>query len=241
MSQRTVIERPPPPRPPRPLFLPIALGLMVVFVGIMVPLLNSEPEHEEEPAEPAAPEQATLTVRTVPEGATVFVGSESRGTSPLDLTLDVGETVTLRVEKEGFLQAERELTPEPGMAPLDVQLEAAPYVLAVAVTPEDAEPTIMVNGESPADPAAIALGAELTAPLEITIEARGFRPFVTMVDPSSFVAEAERRFHRLEVELESRRSGRRTPRTSSAAMSTAMTTMAAPTPEPPSSVPANPF
>lgn len=241
MSARTIIERPPPPRPPKPLFMPIALGLFVVMLGLLIPLMGSEPEVEETvDEEPPPPTEATVTVRSEPSGATVHIGEHSRGTTPLDLTLPLDAPVTLRVHKIGFVQVEHELTPELGMESIDLALAAAPYVLAIRGVPEDANASVVVNGETPADLEAIALGTELASDLEISVEARGYRPFATTVASAAFEAEPTRRFHALTVNLEPRRPVRRATMraTMSANMETAPAMEAAAVMR---AVPSNPF
>jgi hypothetical protein len=46
----------------------------------------------------------TLTVRTSPPGASVFVKDEKRGETPLDVVIEkTGEPVELRFEQEGYV------------------------------------------------------------------------------------------------------------------------------------------
>jgi hypothetical protein len=136
------------------------------------------------------------------------------------------------VSKEGFKAVEQEVTPEAGMEPIDLDLEAAPFVLSVSA-PEGA--TVTVNGEAVADPSAIELGESLEAAVVVEVTQRGFRPFNAEIGADAFESEDERRFHELEVgELE--RRGRRSPRPSPASMAPAQQEA-----EPEGPLPSNPF
>jgi hypothetical protein len=233
MARKKLPERPAAPSEPRSFLLPVSALLALLFVAVAYPALSAAEEEEPEQDEAASdePELATLTVRTVPEGATVTAGDEEC-TAPCDLELPADEELTLRVTKEGFKAVEQAVTPEAGMEPMDLELEAAPFVLSVAA-PEGA--TVTVNGEAVSDPSAIELGESLEGPVAIEVSQRGFRPFHAEVGADAFESEDERRFHQLEVgELE--RRGRRAPRPSPA-------TMAAPEEEaePEGPLPNNPF
>lgn len=229
MARKQLPERPAAPSEPRSFLFPVSALVALVFVAVAYPALSAA-EEEPEPEAPAGdePELATLTVRTVPEGANVAAGEEEC-TAPCDLELPAGEAQTVRVTKEGFKTVEQELTPEAGMEPVDLELEASPFVLSVAA-PEGA--TVTVNGEAVEDASAIELGEALEGPVTVEVSQRGFRPFQTQLAADVFESEDERRFHQLEVgELE--RRARRAPRPSPASM-------AAPA-EPEGPLPSNPF
>tara|TARA_B100001750_G_scaffold10041_1_gene7470 strand:- start:695 stop:1393 length:699 start_codon:yes stop_codon:yes gene_type:complete len=232
MARTKLPQRPGAPSEPRSFLLPVAALLALLFVGVAYPALSAA-EHEEEEAEaetPAEPDNATLTVRTTPEGATVRAGDEEC-TAPCDLELPADEELTVRITKEGFRAVEHELTPTAGMDPLDVNLEAAPFVLAVTA-PEGA--TVWVNGEEASDPSAIELGDALAQPVAVEVRQRGFRSYTTEVAADAFTAEDARRFHQVEVsELE--RAGRSPRRAAAPAAAPA------PAPEPEGPVPNNPF
>jgi len=234
MARKKLPERPMAPSEPRSFLLPVSALLAASFVAIAWPTLGAAEEEPGLETEAASdePELATLTVRTVPEGATVTAGAEEC-TAPCDLELPADEALTLRVIKEGFKAVEREVTPEAGVEPVDLELEVAPFVLSVTA-PEGA--TVTVNGEAVADPSAIELGETLAGAVAVEVRQRGFRPFNAEIAEGAFEAEDERRFHQVEVgELE--RVGRGSARPRPAA-----TTQAAPAPaEPSSPVPDNPF
>ena len=229
MARPKLPARPTAPSEPRSFLLPVSAVLALAFVAFAWPALSAAEEEETE-AEPASdePELATLTVRTVPEGATVSAGDQEC-TSPCDLELPAGDESTLRVTKDGFKAATRELTPEAGMEPVDLQLEASPFVLAVTA-PEGA--TVTVNGEPVEDPSAIELGESLEEAVAIEVSQRGYRSFETEVAADAFEAEDERRFHELTVNELERRTGSRRARPA---------TMQAEPEEPEGPVPSNPF
>ena len=234
-------QRPPPPKEPRSLFVPIALGVIALFAVVVVPVFTAEAEPEAEEAAAAEPEEVvvTLTVRTEPQGATVYVGDEEKGETPLDLEVPAEEELTLRIEREGFATVERTLTPELGMEPLDVALETAGYVLVLEGLPEGA--AVTVNDEAVEDPSEIELGESLEEAVAVAIEAEGYRPFTAEVGADAFEDEAGRKVHTLAVELSARpgraagsttRAAASTTRAASPTTATAMAPAPEPTPEP---------
>lgn len=196
-------KRPPPPQEPRSYLVPIAGAIFVTFVLVAYPTFTAMPAEAATPA-PAAPaeERVTVTLRTVPEGATVLRGDESLGTSPCDVELPAGEAVTLRLQREGFAALEHQLTPEVGMEPVDLTLDALPFVMSLRGVPEGA--TVTVGETSPSDVTNVNLGTALAAPVTVTVSARGFHDFETTVAAAAFVNEEARRFHALDITLERR-------------------------------------
>ena len=90
-----------------------------------------------------------------------------------------------------------------------------------------------VNGEEQADPSAVELGQRLEGPVSLQVRQRGFRPFESELAADVFEVESERRFHRVQVQLERLTVQRPRP---------ASTTPApVPAPEPEGPVPSNPF
>jgi len=234
MARKKLPERPAAPSEPRSFLFPVSALLALVFVAVAYPALSAAEEEETEQEEAGSDELelATLTVRTVPEGATVSAGDEEC-TAPCDLELPADEALSLRVTKEGFKVVEQEVTPEAGMEPMDLELEAAPFVLAVAA-PEGA--AVTVDGEPVEDPSAIELGESLEEAVAVEVTQRGFRPFRAEIAIDAFEGEDERRFHELEVgELE--RATRRAPRPSPAAAEPASEEEG----EPEGPLPSNPF
>lgn len=195
-------KRPPPPPEPRSFLLPIAAVVIGAFALVMVPVMTAEPVEAAEPAPPPAPENATLTLRSTPEGATVKNGDEVLGTTPCDVELPVGEAVTLSIHKDGFATLSHEVTPEAAMEPVDLSLEALPFVLALQGVPEGA--TVTVGETTPSDLANVTLGTALEAPVTVTVQARGFQTFTAEVAADAFTNEDARRFHAVEVTMERR-------------------------------------
>ena len=222
--------RPPAPKPPRSHLLPVSATLIALLLAVGLPSLRAASQEEPAAAQAPAsePEQVTMTVRTAPEGATVRVGQQSCQ-APCDLTVDAGESLMLSAANQGWKRLEQEVVPEPGMAPLELTLEALPFVLAVDA-PEGA--IVSVAGEPVENPRAIELGTTLQAPVAVEVRASGFRPYRAEVAVDSFTSEDERRSATLQVDLQ--RAARRSVRS------------AAPSPaeasgEPEGPVPSNPF
>ncbi len=185
------------------MLVPIAAVVIGAFALFAVPVFTAEPAEAEEPAATTPTEEkVTVTLRTSPEGATVKNGDDELGTTPCDVELTAGEAVTLRIEKPGFAALSHELTPEAAMEPLDLTLEALPFVLALRGVPEGA--TVKVGETTPSDLANVTLGTALEAPVAITVSARGFRDFETTVAADAFANEDARRFHTIDVTMERR-------------------------------------
>ncbi len=196
-------RRPPPPPEPRSYLFPIACVVLAVFALVAYPAFTAMPAEAAAPA-PATPaeEKVMVTLRTVPDGATVLRGDEELGTSPCDVELSAGEAVTLRLQKAGFAALEHELTPEVGMEPVDLTLEALPFVMSLRGVPEGA--AVKVGETAPSDVTNVTLGTALAAPVTVTVSARGFHDFETTVAADAFVNEDARRFHALDITLEPR-------------------------------------
>jgi TonB family protein len=110
---------------------------------------SPEPTPEETPTPetsttpPPATDEATLLVRSQPIGASVFVGSKKRGTTPLKLRLPAG-AASVRVEKEGYKPWKNDARLRSGETrTLDARLEplAAP-THAPTATPPPAKPAL---------------------------------------------------------------------------------------------------
>jgi hypothetical protein len=184
------------------MLVPIAAAVIGAFALFAVPVFTAEPAEAAAPAATPTEEKVTVTLRTSPEGAIVKHGDEELGTTPCDVELTAGEAVALRIEKPGFAALTHELTPEAAMEPVDLTLEALPFVLALRGVPEGA--TVKVGETTPSDLANVTLGTALEAPVAITVSARGFRDFETTVAADAFANEDARRFHAIDVTMERR-------------------------------------
>ncbi|MEM1418316.1 MAG: PEGA domain-containing protein [Myxococcota bacterium] len=203
-------NRPPPPREPKSLLLPIAAVVVGGFLAFAIPTFGQAPHEEEEPETEAAPEdvEVMVTVRSEPNTAFVRVDGVLKGETPCDLELEASREVEIKVEKPGYREVVQSITPEVGMEPLDVVLRAAQFAMAVEVDEEGA--TILLNGEEVEDPANIDLGEELPEELKIEVTKRGFASFETTLAASDFAPAEGKMFKRLSVTLERavrRRSG----------------------------------
>jgi serine/threonine-protein kinase len=62
---------------------------------------------------PALPAKVRISVDSRPPGATVFIGSEARGTTPVEVELDRGAArSSFRLELDGFVPAEESFVPD---------------------------------------------------------------------------------------------------------------------------------
>jgi TonB family protein len=127
------------------------------------PVAEATAEPAPEAAASASPGEATLQLRSQPEGATVFVGRKKRGVTPLRLRLPPG-SVSLRVEKDGYRPWTSDTRLKAGESrTLEARLEA---VAAAAPPPTAAPPP------PPAAPAVregdlVALTGDVTPPRKV--------------------------------------------------------------------------
>lgn len=185
VGERAVTTDPPPSSESRSMGLPLVIGLVaVVAVGYVVwnnmqPATPQEPVVAQEPPEPLVEEEGALEeeelaaageepveepavptvavpVEATPEGATITVDGEAAGTAPTELQLPIGREVTVAVDAEGYAEASQQVTAvEEGQEPLSFELEALPYRLSVATTPEGAR--VMAGGRRVTAPGEIDL------------------------------------------------------------------------------------
>jgi hypothetical protein len=119
----------------------IGAFLLCVAVFGAVALTSSKDE---------VPEDWTLEINAVPEGAEVFINNEKRGFSPLTVrNIEGDKTVRVRIEREGFKPMSRTiaLTKGGGMLPLHHSLEPETPTgnVIINVTPPHA--FVKVDGE----------------------------------------------------------------------------------------------
>lgn len=86
----------------------------------------------------ARPEPATLSLRTEPEGAAVYLDRKLLGPAPLDLTTQAG-THTLRIEMEGYVPVDTVLTLDAGAGLLTFPLRRATAPAVLTSEPAGAE------------------------------------------------------------------------------------------------------
>ncbi len=142
------------------------------------PAPESEPEPEPAPEAEPAPERdpvGALTLATVPEGATVTLGGEAVGTTPLRLDeLPSGRhTVTLELAGHEPLTLEAEVTDGETTAPGDIELRAFSGTLAVESGPAGA--AVRLNGED-AGTTPLLVESMPVGTYEVTVELDGYEP-----------------------------------------------------------------
>ncbi|HEY7841371.1 MAG TPA: PEGA domain-containing protein, partial [Gammaproteobacteria bacterium] len=93
------------------------------------------------------PADALVTLDSRPSRATVTVNGEYRGQTPLEISLEPGQFSKLRLFREGYRAAGRELTLASGeQRSLVVDLEAE--LVAVEFTAEPADAELIIDGQS---------------------------------------------------------------------------------------------
>lgn len=87
---------------------------------------------------------ATLAVETTPDGASVYINDDYKGTTPLTLTLEDG-TYDLKITKDGYETIQETITLYPGKTiTITRELKPLPATLTIKTTPEDV--SVYVNG-----------------------------------------------------------------------------------------------
>ena len=163
---------PPAPKPPprekrplqkRPLFMIGAAGVLLLIVFLIYLGTSGETTSPPDRGLSAAgadstAQTASLSIRTLPAEAVVFVDSQRVGSTPLiDLQVDVGARA-LRIEKAGFITLDTAIVVDTSQTPAftfalreeedtpeDVQ---EPEVMVLAVTSEPAGAEVLLDGQS---------------------------------------------------------------------------------------------
>lgn len=112
----------------RPWVMPAAVAGAAVLFGVIIGVVGPRSQPSSEPASsavPSAAQNAVLTIRTVPEDATVLLNGRQVLGNPPKLEVSAGSEHTLRVERSGFETDERRVRVEHDTT-LNVELEARP-------------------------------------------------------------------------------------------------------------------
>lgn len=158
-------------------------------------------EPRELPLVRLSPAPARVRVTSEPSGATVAVGGEFRGRTPVTLAIAPDQEVTLRLNKAGHRPATRELRLERAEERA-LALELTPVLGTIEVRATPADATLYVDGEArgPADQT-LSLPAK---PHVIEIRKPGYVTHRTRVTPKPGFAQAVR--VQLQSEAEARAS-----------------------------------
>ena len=136
-----------------------------------------------------APNDGTLAVTSRPGGATVTIGSEYRGTTPLELTVAPGAPLQLEVSLAGHSTFSTEVSVASGKSvQVRATLEKLTGQVIITSTPPGAE--IVVNG-SPRGRTEKTLELE-ASPHEIEVRLEGYVPYRTTLTPEPGLAQAVR-------------------------------------------------
>ncbi|WP_438016384.1 serine/threonine-protein kinase [Sorangium sp. So ce315] len=166
-------------RGPRRVVL-VAIALLSLIGGLAGAVLHARraPEAATAAIAPAPPAQVSVELRTNAEGARFTVD----GVALVDRTLRgrTGETKRVRIEAAGYTPVDKEVTLQPGRAPIDVLLQplpqaatpAPPAVEASAPVPPAVEAPVP-EPPAPAPPPKAAPSAKKTAPLPFAARPRG--------------------------------------------------------------------
>ncbi len=134
----------------------VGLGLVLLVGGY---LLLREPSRE-------------LSIDSQPSGAEVFLDGKALGRTPLRQVVVKGKVDLLRVEKPDFMPEEVHLRPED--REIGLNLEAAPFVVAVASEPPGAE--VFLDGTTKGHtPLSVEVPGDGTHQLRLTLE--GYQPW----------------------------------------------------------------
>jgi formylglycine-generating enzyme required for sulfatase activity len=130
--------------------------------------------------------RGTLSLESVPRGATVTVDGKFRGSAPMELSLSQQDTHTIKLSKAGYRSATRSVSVVAvSLKNITVRLKPEYGIVFLASAPADAE--LWVDGE-PAGAATRRL--ELTTvPHALEIRKPGFQSFATTVTPRAGVSQ----------------------------------------------------
>ncbi|MGE3629442.1 MAG: TIGR02266 family protein, partial [Sandaracinaceae bacterium] len=146
----------------------------------------------------------SVHVTTTPEGATVFVGEEEIGASPVDVDLPIGEAATVAATQDGYVRATQEVTAVEGdNDPVALTLERMPYVVIVTTEPDSARvaPPRGVTAEGNE----FTLQRPPTAALSFAATANGYARGTQSVEPDAFSVDGDRMVARVTLTLVERR------------------------------------
>lgn len=144
-----------------------------------------EPAAAAEPPPAAVPApDSKVEVLTTPPGATVYVGDEPRGKSPVTLELTQGVPVTVRAEAPGHAELREEVTPKAPAESHRLKLQPLPYVVHVESSPPGA--LVNVGGHRATAPAEVALDGVPSGPVSVSARLSGYEPARTRVVPTAF-------------------------------------------------------
>lgn len=156
-------------------------------VDLPVPDEETDQEDDEEGVEPEAADPVPtvrVQVTTTPPGASILVDGETRGTSPLEIELPLGQEATVSTELEGYASSTQTITAVEEQEPIELTLSALEYVVRVETTPAGAWVRSAVG--SLTAPGELKLRSAPTEPIEFTANLRGYESGSAQVEPTEF-------------------------------------------------------
>ncbi len=129
---------------------------------------------------------ATLSLNSIPPGATVTVDGKFRGNAPMELSLSPREPHTIKLAKAGYKSATRPLS----LAPAEnknITVRLAPEYGVVFLTSNPADAELWVDGK-PVGAATRRLKLT-TVPHSLEIRKPGYAPFATTVTPRAGLSQ----------------------------------------------------
>ena len=160
------VERRQGPRPTAPapassrgvaLALALAVAALLAVIGVVAyPRFLERREqtaaapHDAAPVPPDAPRPAVVRLDSDPPGATVLLGDEELGTTPLETTsFAAGSRVEVVLRKNGYVDETVAITaPEPGAsASITRELAFAPEVASIVITSEPPGAEVTLDGQ----------------------------------------------------------------------------------------------
>ncbi len=136
-----------------------------------------------------APEDGRLAVTSRPAGATVTVGSEYRGTTPLEIAVPPGAPLEVRVSLSGHATYSTGVTVAAGQR-VEVQTTLAMLTGEVVITSQPQGAELLIDG-SPRGRTGMTLELE-ARPHEIEVRLEGYKPYRTTITPEPGLTRAVR-------------------------------------------------
>jgi formylglycine-generating enzyme required for sulfatase activity len=128
-----------------------------------------------------SPAPATVSIKSTPTGAMLFVDSIFKGTTPITLSLDGGKPHTISLTHSGYQEKKTRLSLDPGIS-RELSFTMLPEYGIVFIATEPANSRLLVDGRPHNGPATGRLRLTTTRHI-LTIKARGYKTVKRTVTP----------------------------------------------------------